>query len=221
MIVTHKKDFKEIEDRIANKKRIVIVGCSECAAVCQTGGSEQVKEMVEKVENLQDTKILATISIESPCDKRISTRDFRRIKEEIDDAETLVALTCGSGVQAISEVTGKPVVAALNTNFLGMVERLGKFHERCSHCGECILNDTAQMCPVTRCPKGVRNGPCEGISGTQCEVDEKIECVWHTIYEKMEKENQKKESPKEFVKYHEPVDWEKNHLPGEVIWERK
>lgn len=214
MIVTEKKDLTIIHDFLKNRNSIIIVGCSECAAACQTGGSAQVKEMAE---NFADKNILATISIEAPCDKRIATRDMRRIQEEMEQADALVALTCGSGVQSLSEVTGKPVIAALDTSFLGMVERLGKFYERCSHCGRCILNDTAELCPVTLCPKGVRNGPCEGIQGTRCEVFTDKECVWHSIYERLKERGQEDL----FLRYHEASDWEKLHLPREVIWEKK
>jgi ferredoxin len=213
MIVTHKKDINQIKSRIHGKKNLIIVGCSECAAVCHTGGSEQVTDMVK---NLPDNDILATISIESPCDKRITARDMRRITEEIDRADAIVALTCGSGVQAIHEVTGKPVIAALNTDFLGMVERLGKFYERCSHCGDCMLNDTAGLCPITLCPKSIKNGPCEGIKGTNCEVIENYQCVWHSIYMIQKERNELSN----FTIFHKPSACEKNHLPRVSVWEK-
>ncbi|TAL32735.1 MAG: 5,10-methylenetetrahydrofolate reductase [Spirochaetes bacterium] len=213
MIVTSKKDPQQVKAYAGNAKRLVIIGCSECAAVCRTGGSEQVKEMAEL---FADREVLATISIESPCDKRITARDLKRIDEEIAGADAVIALTCGSGVQAIAEVTGREIIAALDTHFLGMVERLGKFYERCSHCGSCILNDTAGICPVTRCPKSMRNGPCEGIQDTKCEVFTDRECVWHTIYEKLKERGQLER----FTVYHEPVDWSKCMSPREELWER-
>jgi len=214
MILTSKKNIEDIKRSLQGFNSIVIVGCSECAAICQTGGSEQVKDM----ENaLSENEILATISIESPCDKRISTRDFRRITEELNKADAIVSLTCGSGVQAVSEVTGKPVISALDTLFLGMVERLGEFHERCSTCGDCILNYTASICPITLCPKGIRNGPCEGIVNTKCEVYEEKECVWHLIYEKLKDLNR----IDNYSIYHEPLDWSLHHSPREKLWKRR
>ncbi len=211
MIVTRKKDIAVVKELLAGRKNLVIVGCAECAAVCRTGGSEQVKEMAEA---LSDWNILATISIQSPCDKRISARDMKRIAEEVEGADAILALTCGSGVQALDEVTGKPVIAALDTHFLGMVERLGRFYERCSHCGDCIINDMGGICGVTLCPKGVRNGPCEGINGIKCEVYPEKDCVWHTIYERLRSRGMESL----FLNYHGPVDWEKNHAPGEEVW---
>lgn len=213
MIVTRKKDPETVKGYASGAKKVIIVGCSECAAVCRTGGSEQVREMADV---FADREVLATISIESPCDKRVSARDFKRIEEELSGADALIALTCGSGAQSIAEVTGKRVVAALDTDFVGMVERLGRFFERCSHCGDCILNETALLCPVTLCPKGVRNGPCEGIRGSRCEVYEDRDCVWHAIYSRLEERGELDG----FTVYHEPVDWTKCHSPKETVWER-
>ncbi len=213
MIVTTKKDFNEILTHIANMRKIVIVGCAECAAVCQTGGSQQVDEMADA---LSGKEILATISIQSPCDKRISARDMKRIAEETGEADAILALTCGSGVQALSEVTGKRVIAALNTHFLGMVERVGRFYERCSHCGECILNDTAGICPVTRCPRRIKNGPCEFIMGNKCDINPETECVWHTIYNRLKELG----SEKQFLSYHAPTRWEHHHSPQEAVWQK-
>ncbi len=213
MIVTTKKDLDAIKGLLSDKKKLVIVGCAECAAVCQTGGSEQVREMAEALSNHE---VLATISIQSPCDKRISSRDLKRIAEEVEEADALIALTCGSGAQALDEVTSKPVIAALDTHFLGMVERLGRFYERCSHCGQCILNDTAGLCAVTACPRRVRNGPCEHILGTKCDVYPQRDCVWHSVYERLKERGM----DALFLAYHGPVDWSKNHSPREEIWQR-
>lgn len=211
MIVTRKKDIDSIREHLADARSVVIVGCSECAAVCRTGGSEQVKEMSGL---LADRTVCATISIESPCDKRITSRDLKRLARELEEADAIVALTCGSGAQAIAEVSGKRVIAALDTSFLGMVERLGRFYERCSQCGECILNDTAGICPVTLCPKQVRNGPCDGVraDGT-CEVFEDRPCVWRTIHERLSARNH----PERFTAYHPPVCWSHHHVPREEL----
>ncbi len=210
MIVTRRKEIENIKAYLKGLKKIVIVGCSDCAAVCRTGGSEQVKEMAEI---LIENEIVATISMESPCDKRIVKRDLKRLSRELDSADAILALACGSGVQALAEVSGKETVAALDTEFLGMVERLDRYYERCSLCGDCLLNDTAGLCPVTLCPKGMRNGPCEGIRDTMCEVYEERECVWHRIYQLLKESGR----PGHFDVYHEPVDWSEHHVPLERV----
>ena len=40
----------------------------------------------------------------------------------------------------------------------------------CRMCGNCILQETAYICPMT-CPKGLRNGLCGGATPERCEVD--------------------------------------------------
>jgi hypothetical protein len=38
---------------------------------------------------------------------------------------------------------------------------------------------------VTRCPKGLLNGPCGGTKNGKCEVSQDIPCAWVLIYERM------------------------------------
>lgn len=56
----------------------------------------------------------------------------------------------------------------------------------CRMCGNCILQETAFICPMT-CPKGLRNGLCGGATPEQCEVDPSRPCTWYKIYERAEK----------------------------------
>ncbi len=56
----------------------------------------------------------------------------------------------------------------------------------CRMCGNCILQETAFVCPMT-CPKGLRNGLCGGASPDQCEVDPTRPCTWYVIYDRAEK----------------------------------
>jgi methylenetetrahydrofolate reductase (NADPH) len=53
----------------------------------------------------------------------------------------------------------------------------------CRMCGNCILEQTAYICPMT-CPKGLRNGMCGGATPEACEVDPSRPCTWYLIYEK-------------------------------------
>jgi len=56
----------------------------------------------------------------------------------------------------------------------------------CRMCGNCILQETAYICPMT-CPKGLRNGLCGGATPERCEVDATRPCTWYKIYERAEK----------------------------------
>jgi len=185
MVVTTQKDFPEILRALGDRDRWVIVGCAECAAVCRTGGSAQVDEMVERVEGA-GKKVLATLSLASPCDRRLSRRDLRRVSGELAEADGVLCLACGGGVQAVADVIDVPVVAALDAHYVGTVERLGVFREECALCGQCVLNDTGGVCPVALCPKGLRSGPCEGSRGGRCDADPEGECVWEQIFARLQ-----------------------------------
>lgn len=54
---------------------------------------------------------------------------------------------------------------------------------KCSMCGNCLLQETAFICPLL-CPKGLRNGPCGSGAIDECCVDPARQCVWHMIYER-------------------------------------
>ena len=53
----------------------------------------------------------------------------------------------------------------------------------CQQCGQCLLSQTAYVCPMT-CPKGLRNGPCGGTLNGRCEVLPDQPCVWVNINQK-------------------------------------
>jgi hypothetical protein len=68
------------------------------------------------------------------------------------------------------------------------VDASGAFAERCSACGECIIEATGLICPVTRCPKSLLNGPCGGQDKGKCEVDKDKDCAWILIYNELKKQ---------------------------------
>jgi hypothetical protein len=57
--------------------------------------------------------------------------------------------------------------------------------EYCSLCGECIVEYTGGLCPVTLCAKGLLNGPCGGAKNGKCEVDRNRDCGWQLIYDRL------------------------------------
>ncbi len=52
----------------------------------------------------------------------------------------------------------------------------------CRDCGDCALADMAFCCPMSKCPKNLRNGPCGGSRQGQCEVHADRPCVWTIVY---------------------------------------
>ena len=56
---------------------------------------------------------------------------------------------------------------------------------KCDQCGECYLNLTGGICPITACSKSLVNGQCGGSKNGKCEVDSEMECGWERIYRRL------------------------------------
>ncbi len=189
VVITTKKPFEEVLSALQGLKRIAIVSCGSCAASCQTGGTESAKEIDEKLRN-EGFEITAVLVSEEICDTRIMTKDLERIDDELRESEAILTLGCGLGSQSIVEVLAdkypkKPVIIANNTEFMGITET-GRFYQRCAGCGDCLLNETGGICPITTCAKSLMNGPCGGMVQGKCEVGNYEEdCGWILIFKRL------------------------------------
>ena len=54
----------------------------------------------------------------------------------------------------------------------------------CQECGDCALFDMAYLCPMSKCAKSQRNGPCGGSMDGICEADSKKKCVWPMVFDR-------------------------------------
>jgi hypothetical protein len=210
MILTEKKPIEEIRESLTNSKKVFILGCGTCAALAQTGGEEQVKEMAQL---LNDKEIVGTAVVETPCDMRTLKRDLRAISASLNAADAVLVLSCGVGVQTLVELTGKNVTPALNTKFIGMTKHIGEFYQRCLACGNCILDETGGICPISRCPKGLLNGPCAGHMDEKCEVDREKDCVWVLIYKRMRDIGQLDK----FREFRKPRNYQISTAPQQIV----
>jgi hypothetical protein len=69
----------------------------------------------------------------------------------------------------------------------GIERRVKSMLFDCRMCGNCLLFDTAFICPMS-CPNGTRNGPCRGSSSDGCFVDPTADCTWLHIYRRAEQQ---------------------------------
>ncbi|MHA1689339.1 MAG: methylenetetrahydrofolate reductase C-terminal domain-containing protein [Promethearchaeota archaeon] len=192
VVITTKKPDEEVFEAIENYnlKKIVIVSCNVCAAMCQTGGTEGAEEWDKKLKE-KGYEVAAVIVSEDVCDMRVMRKDLRKIDNELKESDGILTLSCGLGVQSIIEVIkdkypDKPVLISNNTKFIGMTERIGRFYKRCQACGDCLLNYTGGICPVATCAKGLMNGPCGGMVKGKCEVGNyERDCGWILIFNRL------------------------------------
>ncbi len=187
MIVSTQKPFEQILSALEGGERIFIIGCAKCASVCKAGGEEEVFRMQDALA-AAGKEVTGTIVIDETCHMLRTARDLRSRKEQVDEADFLLVLSCGAGIQSVAEHSDKKVIAGTDSKFLGNIKRFGQFEQRCSLCGDCRLNDTAGICPVTVCAKGLVNGPCGGMEDGRCEVDAEQTCAWVAIYERLDRQ---------------------------------
>ena len=190
MIVAKRKPFNEIKAFASGSKKILILGCGTCVAVCLAGGEKEVAVLASQLKMalaLEDEDVkIDELTIERQCDQEFI--EEVRDKVDVDAYDLILSTACGAGVQLLSDVFDqKPVAPALNTTFIGVAEGPGIWTERCRSCSECVLIETGGICPVTICSKGLVNGPCGGAHEGKCEVDPEKDCAWVLIYRRLDK----------------------------------
>lgn len=211
MIISQKKPFKEILGFLEGKSKIVLTGCSECATVCQVGGEKELQEMKEFLE-LEGKEVLGQIVLSPACNFLNTRKDLKKLKEELMEADAVLSLSCGDGTQTVAKVVKTSVYPGTDTMFIGEIERIGQYEEACRACGECELGWTAGICPITKCAKGLINGPCGGAKNRKCEVNSENDCGWIMIYEKLKEKGELHN----ITELREPKDFQKSNNPRKI-----
>jgi len=205
MIITKQKKFKDLLNSVG-KGPVFILGCNECATLCHTGGEEEVLAMKDAFEKKQ-VQVSGWVVLEPACHLNNDKRLLRSFKEELSRSKKILVLACGNGVQTITEIfDDKDIISGTDTLFLGEIKRANEFDKRCNMCGECLLDLFGGLCPVSRCPKSMLNGPCGGAKEGKCEINPDLDCVWDQIYNRL-KQSGKLHLLEEIQK---PKDWSKS-----------
>ncbi|MGB2629697.1 MAG: methylenetetrahydrofolate reductase C-terminal domain-containing protein [Candidatus Omnitrophota bacterium] len=217
MIVTKRKPLSEILDNIIKDKNIFLIGCSLCATTCKTGGEDQVREIAKLLKE-NGKKVTGWAVLDPACNGIVIKRFSRERKKELDESDAVLSLACGGGTQAVfNGLKRKKVYPANDTLFQGDAARItlkeAEFGQKCSLCGECVLAVTGGICPVTRCAKGLVNGPCGGIKNGKCEVDDTLDCAWLLIYDRLKELDQLNE----MEKIRQPKDHSKSRKPQNLV----
>jgi len=186
MLFTKNKPLDEVLESLGEEKNIFLLACNGCAEVCETGGEKALSAMKTALEKA-GKNVTGTSLVDFLCNKLLVTIRLARETDTIERADSILALTCGIGVQAVAKVVDKVVHPAADTVSLGGLQGLWPAEERCEACGECALDYTGGICPVTECQKQLLNGPCGGARDGKCEVDPDKACGWVKIYERLKK----------------------------------
>jgi len=183
--ITAQKPFEEIKGYLDSFDRIFIIGCGTCTTMMKTGGVEEVAAIAAQLQELGKL-VTGTTVIPTACDE-MTEEVMKEHGQAIDDATCILVMSCALGVQKVASYIEKPIVPGVDTLFIGIEDIPGVFKEACDQCGQCILGETAGICPITACHKGLVNGPCGGTNNGMCEVDKERPCAWTLIYQRLER----------------------------------
>jgi hypothetical protein len=183
MIVVRQKPVDEIVAMVAPHRRVLILGCDTCAAVALAGGEKEVGTLGELLA-LGTSREGTTVEFTGSVIRRQCEPEF--VEEmEFEDCDAILTLGCGAGVALLAANNDIPVYPGVDTLFVGSAVGLAHWKAECSACGSCVMGQTAGICPVTRCAKGILNGPCGGVDDGTCELGDRP-CAWVEIYERYE-----------------------------------
>jgi len=190
MHATIQKTIEDILPFFVEGENVFVVGCDNCAAKCKSGGIPETEEMAKRLEK-RGVKVAGWCvpgpSGMSLCKLSNTRKVFNEeYGEKIKEADSFLVLACGQGVHTVMDATdGGAVYPGCDTIFGGETVSDNSIIEYCSLCGECIIQHTGGLCPVTLCSKSLLNGPCGGAKDGKCEVDPNKDCGWQLIYDRL------------------------------------
>ena len=178
MLITEMKSRETLDALVSGK--VFVINCHGCK---ETQFPEA--EAAEYQKTLDTTGILTTDYICNPENLKIRLEKYA---DQIAAADMVLVFSCGVGVQTVASILDtKKVCAACDTYALPGYQGVTPLEHDCDQCGQCYLNLTGGICPLTACSKGLINGQCGGAKKGKCEVDPNMDCGWERIYQRLKK----------------------------------
>ena len=176
MLITQLKD-KDVIKSLAGGK-VFLLCCHGCKEV---SFPEHQVEALSKELDLTGKKVTDYI-----CNPENLELRLEGCKEAIESADAILVASCGVGVQTVAErFPHKRVYAICDTFPLPGFQGVTSQEVDCDRCGQCYLNITGGICPITACSKSLVNGQCGGAKNGKCEVDPTMDCGWERIYRRL------------------------------------
>ena len=180
MLITQLKDRETLDALLQGK--VFLINCHGC---------KEVRFPVSEAEALQKDlaeagRLAGVVTTDYICNVENLTLRLEKHAAEIDAADTILVLSCGVGVQTVADMfAAKRVCAGCDTLPMPGFQGVTPLEYDCDQCGECYLNLTGGICPITACSKSLVNGQCGGAKNGKCECDPGMDCGWERIYQRL------------------------------------
>ena len=176
MLITQLKDTEVIKSLAGGK--VFLLCCHGCKEV---SFPEHEVEALAKELTLTGKKVTDYI-----CNPENLKVRLEGCADAIGAADAILVASCGVGVQTVAELfPNKKVYAICDTFPLPGFQGVTAQKVDCDRCGQCYLNITGGICPITACSKSLVNGQCGGAKNGKCEVDCNMDCGWERIYRRL------------------------------------
>ena len=182
MLITELKNKEVIKSQINGK--VFVLVCHGCKEVYfpEHEADQLICELTEA------GIVTGTLTTDYICNVENLKLRLAKHAAAIDAADTVLVLSCGVGVQTVAQqYPNKRVIPGCDTYRLPGFQGVTPLQHDCKQCGECFLNLTGGICPLTACSKSLVNGQCGGAKDGKCEVDPSMECGWERIQKRLEK----------------------------------
>jgi len=209
MLVSEQKPLVEILSSLEGESTVFLLGCRGCAEASHTGGESEVLAMKVSLEHA-GKEVSGWTVLDFLCQKALVKTGLQPFRDRILSSDSLLVLCCGVGVQATAAAVDKVIHPGCNTLSMGGSQGEWRGSERCAECGDCLLDYTGGICPITACTKSLINGPCGGARDGRCEHQPDVRpCGWELIYQRLKKLNRLDElreihTPKDYAKAEPP-----------------
>lgn len=179
MLITELKARETILSLTEGK--VFMINCHGCKEIHFP--EKEAEDLMRELAN--KGKLTGSLTTEYICNKENLALQLQLHHDEIQNAEAVLVLSCGVGVQTVADLLQKKVFAACDTYALPGFQGVTPLEHDCKQCGQCYLNITGGICPITACSKSLVNGQCGGAKNGMCEVDPTMECGWERIQKRL------------------------------------
>ena len=180
MLITELKEKEAI--LAAAKGKIFAIVCHGCKEIHFP--EAEADAFLAELEN--EGRLTGSVTTEYICNDSNLKLWIEKYHDQIAAADTVLVLSCGVGVQTTASLLeSKRVIAGCDTYALPGFQGVTPLEHDCGQCGQCYLNLTGGICPITACSKSLITGQCGGAKNGRCEVDPDMECGWERIYRRL------------------------------------
>ena len=179
------KETGELEALLEGKDNLFVIACNKCFKEFEALTEPDCEAFLEIAAN-QGKKVVGSAKLDFLCNK------FQTGKKLVDlipeEAENVIVISCGLGIQTVADLAEIPVYAASNSlNYTGH-HGMALTKKACDACAQCYLTMTGGICPIVDCSKSLVNGQCGGAKNGKCEVDPNKDCAWENIQQRLTKQ---------------------------------